>query len=134
MYRVAVNSEQWAGSQGKERQADTKGTCYRLPVQKKLPCHEQRHICEIWRDQQSIAKRDQIVPVTRNNSRSPWTINLIAGFEAGFLHHGDLSEALEAMYLARAEMKSKDRDQWIAYMYLKEHEGYNEGYGGYVVP
>ena len=61
--------------------------------------------------------------------------NLIAGFEAGFLHHGDLSEALEAMYLARAEMKSKDRDQWIAcmYMYLKEHEGYNEGYGGYVV-
>jgi len=42
--------------------------------------------------------------------------NLIAGFEAGFLHHGDLSEALEAMYLARAEMKSKDRDQWIAYI------------------
>ena len=53
---------------------------------------------------------------------------LIGGFEPGFLHQRDLSEALQAMYLARAEMKSKDRDQWIAY--LKEHEGYNEGYGG----
>ena len=31
------------------------------------------------------------------------------------LHHGDLSETLKAMYvyLARAEMKSDDRDEYI---------------------
>ena len=42
--------------------------------------------------------------------------NLIAYFEDGLLHHGDLAETLQAMYLARAEMKSEDRDQYIKYL------------------
>ena len=31
-------------------------------------------------------------------------------------HHGDLAETLQAMYRARAEMKSEDRDQYIEYL------------------
>ena len=46
-----------------------------------------------------------------------WSMGgLIACFERGFLHHADLAETLEAFYLARAEMKSEDRDQWIAHL------------------
>jgi hypothetical protein len=41
---------------------------------------------------------------------------LIACFELGLLHHGDLAEAVRAMYLARAEMRSEDRDKYIDYL------------------
>ena len=41
---------------------------------------------------------------------------LIAAFEAGLLHHCDLAESLQAMYLARSEMKSDGRDKYIAYL------------------
>ena len=41
---------------------------------------------------------------------------LIEDFELGLLHHGDLAETLQAFYLARAEMRSEDRDQYIAYL------------------
>jgi TPR repeat protein len=40
--------------------------------------------------------------------------NLILCFEEGFLHHGDLAETLQAMYLARTEMKNEGRDKYIA--------------------
>jgi hypothetical protein len=41
---------------------------------------------------------------------------LIRCFEHEFLYHGDLAETLQAMYLARAEMKSEDRDMYIAHL------------------
>ena len=44
---------------------------------------------------------------------------LICSFEGGFLHHGDLAETLQAMYRARAEMKSDERSEVIAL--LKEN-------------
>jgi TPR repeat protein len=34
-------------------------------------------------------------------------------FEKGLLHHDDLADTLQAMYHARAEMKSEDRDDYI---------------------
>ena len=49
---------------------------------------------------------------------------LIGRFENGLLHHGDLAETLQAMYAARAEMRSKDRDQYLAY--LKQTGEYQE--------
>jgi hypothetical protein len=46
-------------------------------------------------------------------------------FEDGLLHHADLAETLQAMYLARAEMRSEERDQYIKYLKMKgEHEDY----------
>jgi TPR repeat protein len=51
---------------------------------------------------------------------------LITCFEDGLLHHADLAETLLAMYRARAEMKSEDRNQYIAY--LKRTGQYNEEY------
>jgi TPR repeat protein len=36
-------------------------------------------------------------------------------FEKGLLHHADLAETLQAMYRARAELKSEDRDKYIEY-------------------
>ena len=45
--------------------------------------------------------------------------NVILSFQEGLLHHGDLSKALQAFYLARAEIKSDDRDKYIAYLKLK---------------
>ena len=51
---------------------------------------------------------------------------LIRCFEDGFLYHGDLAETLQAMYLARAEMKSEDRDKYIAH--LKRTGKYKEEY------
>ena len=51
---------------------------------------------------------------------------LIECFEDGLLHHGDLAETLRAFYLARAEMKSDDRDEFIEY--LKENGEYKEEY------
>ena len=39
--------------------------------------------------------------------------NLIYFFELGLLYHGDLAGTLQAFYLARAEMKSEDRDKHI---------------------
>ena len=51
---------------------------------------------------------------------------LIASFEAGLLHHNDLAEALRAMYLARSEMRSEDRDKYIEY--LKRTGKYNAEY------
>ena len=52
---------------------------------------------------------------------------LISRFEYGFLHHGDLAETLQAFYLSRAELKSKDRDEYIKHLkmtgnYLEEYE------------
>ena len=51
---------------------------------------------------------------------------LIAFFEDGFLHHADLAETLQAFYRSRAEMKSEDREQYIAC--LKKVGDYNEEY------
>ena len=42
--------------------------------------------------------------------------SLITCFEYGWLHHADLAESLKAFYLARAELGSEDRDQYIAYL------------------
>ena len=47
-------------------------------------------------------------------------------FEKGLLHHADLAETLRAFYLARAEMKSEHRDQYIKY--LKNTGKYKEEY------
>ena len=47
-------------------------------------------------------------------------------FEEGLLHHGDLAETLQAMYRARAEMKSEDRDQYTRH--LKDTGKYKEEY------
>jgi hypothetical protein len=41
---------------------------------------------------------------------------LIGYFEAGFIQHGDLAETLQAMYLARAELRSDHRDQYIKHL------------------
>ena len=41
---------------------------------------------------------------------------LIECFEEGLLRRKDLAETLQAMYLARAEMKSDGRDKFIAYL------------------
>ena len=51
---------------------------------------------------------------------------LIECFEEGSLHHNDLAETLQAMYRARAEMKSDDRDKFMAY--LKRTGEYREEY------
>lgn len=51
---------------------------------------------------------------------------LILYFEHGLLHHSDLAETLRAMYRARAEMSSADRDQFIEY--LKKTGKYDEEY------
>ena len=39
--------------------------------------------------------------------------SLIECFQGGLLYYGDLAETLQAMYRARAEMKSENRDQFI---------------------
>jgi len=41
---------------------------------------------------------------------------LIGCFEIGFLYHDDLAETMQSFYRARDELKSKDRDQYIAYL------------------
>ena len=47
---------------------------------------------------------------------------LIACFERGLLHHTDLSEITQAFYLARDEMRSKNRDIYVEYLKMKgEH-------------
>ena len=51
---------------------------------------------------------------------------LIECFGDGRIHHRDLAETLQAFYRARAEMKSEDRDQYIAY--LKRTGKYEEEY------
>ena len=51
---------------------------------------------------------------------------LIGYFEFGLLHHGDLAETLQAFYFARAEMRSKDRNQFIEH--LKKTGEYREEY------
>ena len=52
--------------------------------------------------------------------------SLIVFFDVGFLHHEDLAETLQAFYFSRAEMKSEDRDKYIAH--LKTTGGYEEEY------
>ena len=52
--------------------------------------------------------------------------NLIACFEEGLLHHGNLAESLREYYRSRAEMKSEGRDQYIAY--LKSTGKYHDTY------
>ena len=49
---------------------------------------------------------------------------LIRYFEYGDLHHADLAEIMPAYYRSRAEMRSKDRDQYIEH--LKKTGGYHE--------
>ena len=44
---------------------------------------------------------------------------LMARFARGLLHHADLSETLQAYYLARSELKSEDRDKYIEYLKMK---------------
>ena len=41
---------------------------------------------------------------------------LIADFECAFLQHGDLAETLQAMYLARADLNSNDRDMFVEHL------------------
>ena len=41
---------------------------------------------------------------------------LIGWFEEGYLRHEDLAETVQAFYRARSEMKSGDRDQYIAHL------------------
>ena len=41
---------------------------------------------------------------------------LISCFKDGSLRHGDLAETLQAMYCARAEMKSEERDKFIEHL------------------
>ena len=52
--------------------------------------------------------------------------NLIICFEDGLLQHKDLAETLQAMYCARAEMKSEDRDKFIEH--LKKNGKYRAEY------
>ena len=42
--------------------------------------------------------------------------SLITRFEKGWLHHADAAEVLQAMYCARAELRSEDRDKYIAHL------------------
>jgi TPR repeat protein len=42
--------------------------------------------------------------------------NLIACFERGMLHHGDLAETMQSFYRARDELKSDVRDKYLAYL------------------
>ena len=51
---------------------------------------------------------------------------LIIYFERGLLHHEDLANTLQAMYYARAEMESKGRDEYFAY--LRKTGEYHEEY------
>ena len=51
---------------------------------------------------------------------------LIDAFEDSVLHHCDLAETLKAFYRARAEMRSEDRDEYIAH--LKMTGEYKEEY------
>ena len=51
---------------------------------------------------------------------------LIDAFEDGVLHHCDLAETLKAFYRARAEMRSEDRDEYMAH--LKMTGEYKEEY------
>ena len=51
---------------------------------------------------------------------------VIFAFEEGLLQHGHLSAIAQAFYLARAEMKSEERDKFIAY--LKSTGEYKEEY------
>ena len=52
--------------------------------------------------------------------------NLIQCFAEGALHHCDLAETMQSFYCARDELKSKDRDEYIAY--LKTTGEYHEEY------
>jgi len=54
---------------------------------------------------------------------------LINRFEDGLINHGDLAETLQAFYLARDEMKSEDRDQFIKHLKLKGE--YEEDYDAF---
>ena len=47
-------------------------------------------------------------------------------FQFGWLRHRDLAETLQAMYLARAEVKSEHRDEYIKL--LKEIGEYIDHY------
>ena len=42
--------------------------------------------------------------------------DLIDYFEGGVLHHGDLTETMQAMYRSKAEMRSDARGKYIAYL------------------
>ena len=41
---------------------------------------------------------------------------LIAAFDDGLLHHGDLAEPLQAFYCSRAELRSEHRDKYIEHL------------------
>ena len=46
----------------------------------------------------------------------PSTEALIKYFEFGFFRHDDLAETLQAMYCARVEMRSENRDKYIEHL------------------
>ena len=50
--------------------------------------------------------------------------SLLARFEDGLLRHGDLGETLQAFYIARAEMRSEDRDLYIEYLKNTEYSAF----------
>ena len=56
------------------------------------------------------------IPVVRGGKAKLSLRNLIIYFEDGLLHHGDLAETLQAFYLARAELRSEDRDGYIEHL------------------
>ena len=60
------------------------------------------------------ALRHWRVAASRGHKKS--MANLMLFFEDGLFHHDDLSESLQGFYLARAEMRSEDRDQFIGYL------------------
>ena len=79
-----------------------------VPARHKLGCSADRndnHVAAMrhWRLSASAGDRGSME-------------NLIACFEQGLFHHGDLAETLRAMYLAGGEMRSKDRDQYIEHL------------------
>ena len=56
--------------------------------------------------------------------------NVIARFELGLLHHANLAETAQAFYLARSEIKSEDRDQYMKHLkmigeYEEEYDNFN---------
>ena len=86
-----------------------------------LGCSEHRHENDV------AATRDFRLSASGGLRMS--MVNLIKRFEIGWLHHGDLAKTLQAYYRSRAEMKSKDRDQYIEH--LKRTGEYKEEYGLY---
>jgi TPR repeat protein len=81
--------------------------------------------CEEGKNQNYVAAMCHLRLSASGGHRSAMD-NLIGCFENGLLHHGDLAETMRDFYCCRAEMKSKDRDQYIKH--LKKAGNYKEEY------